>query len=49
MFEEEYNDIVNNLQIKIGEDDYLKYLSLIPVEKTHAGYFSIDIIHRDTI
>lgn len=42
MFEEEYNDIVNNLQIKIGEDDYLKYLSLIPVEKTHAGYFSID-------
>jgi len=42
MFEEEYNDIVNNLQIKIGEDDYLKYLSSIPVEKTHAGYFSID-------
>lgn len=42
MFEEEYNDIVNNLQIKMGEDDYLKYLSSIPVEKTHAGYFSID-------
>ena len=42
MFEEEYNDIVNNLQIKIGEDDYLKYLSSIPVEKTHAGYFSIN-------
>lgn len=42
MFEEEYSDIVNNLQIKIAEDDYLKYLSSIPVEKTHAGYFSID-------
>lgn len=42
IFEEEYNDIVNNLQIKMGEDDYLKYLSVIPVEKTHAGYFSID-------
>jgi len=42
MFEEEYNDIINNLQIGIGENDYLKYLSAIPAEKTHAGYFSID-------
>lgn len=42
MFEEEYIDIVNNLQIKMGEDEYMKYLSAIPVEKTHAGYFSID-------
>ncbi len=42
MFEEEYRDIINNMQIGIGEDDYLKYLQAIPVEKTHAGYFSID-------
>lgn len=42
MFEEEYNDIVGNLQIGIGEDDYLKYLQSISAEKTHAGYFSID-------
>lgn len=42
IFEEEYNDIVNNLQIKLGEDDYMKYLDYIPAEKTHAGYFSID-------
>ena len=42
MFEEEYNDIINNLQIELGEDDYMKYLSSIPAEKTHAGYFSID-------
>lgn len=42
IFEEEYNDIINNLQIKFGEDDYMKYLDSIPVEKTHAGYFSID-------
>lgn len=42
IFEEEYNDIVNNLQIKFGEDDYMKYLDSIPAEKTHAGYFSID-------
>ena len=42
MFEEEYSDIIHNLQIDIGEDDYLKYLESVSVEKTHAGYFSID-------
>lgn len=42
MFEEEYNDIVDHLQIRLGEDDYMKYLSAISVDKTHAGYFSID-------
>ena len=42
MFEEEYNDILSNLQIGLGEDDYMKYLSAISAEKTHAGYFSID-------
>lgn len=42
IFEEEYNDIVSHFQIGIGEDDYMKYLSEIPAEKTHAGYFSID-------
>lgn len=42
MFEEEYEDIVNNLQLSIGEDDYIKYLQSIMVSKTHAGYFSVD-------
>lgn len=42
MFEEEYNDIINHLQIKIGENDYLKYLNSISADQTHAGYFSID-------
>lgn len=42
VFEEEYRNIVNNLQIKIGEDAYFKYLDSIPAGKTHAGYFSID-------
>ena len=42
IFEEEYNDIISNLQVGIGEDDYLKYLQSISAEKTHAGYFSID-------
>ena len=42
MFEEEYEDIVGNLQLSIGEDDYIKYLSSIKASKTHAGYFSVD-------
>ena len=42
MFEEEYRDVVGHLQIGMGEDEYIKYLSEILAEKTHAGYFSID-------
>lgn len=42
MFEEEYKDVISNLQIGMGEDDYMKYLSAISAEKTHAGYFFID-------
>lgn len=42
LFEEEYEDIINNLQIRIGEEDYLKYLNSIKASDTHAGYFSID-------
>lgn len=42
IFEEEYTDIVSNLQQEIGDEDYLNYLNAIPAHKTHAGYFSID-------
>ena len=42
MFEEEYEDILNSMQLAMGEDDYLRYLSAIPATKTHAGYFSVD-------
>ena len=42
MFEEEYKDIVDNLQTKFGEDEYLKYINVISESSTHAGYFSID-------
>ena len=42
MFEEEYKDIVGNLQTRFGEDDYVCYLDAIAPEKTHAGYFSVD-------
>ena len=39
MFEEEYNNVINELQIGIGEDDYLKYLKAIPAEKTTCRIF----------
>ena len=42
MFEEEYKDVISHLQITLGEDEYMNYLSAIPAEMTHAGYFSID-------
>lgn len=42
MFEEEYEDIVGNLQHSFGEDDYIAYLHSIDAAKTHAGYFSVD-------
>lgn len=42
MFEEEYEDIVGNLQISLGEDDYIRYLQSISASRTHAGYFSVD-------
>lgn len=42
MFEEEYENVVAELQREIGDEDYLHYLDNIPVHKTHQGYFSID-------
>lgn len=42
MFEEEYKNIVGELQREIGDEDYLRYLDNIPVHETHQGYFSID-------
>ena len=42
MFEEEYKDVISNLQIGTSEDDYMNYLYAISADKTHAGYFSID-------
>lgn len=42
IFEEEYNDIVQNMQLEFGDDEYLKYLGAIKADDTHAGYFSVD-------
>ena len=43
MFEEEYKAVIENYQLKLGENhDYIKYLESISAESTHAGYFSVD-------
>ena len=42
MFEEEYADIVNHLQLALGEEAYSAYLDAIDVKATHNGYFSVD-------
>jgi len=43
MFEEEYKQVVGNLQLTIYDGGgYLKYLEGITAGETHAGYFSID-------
>lgn len=42
MFEEEYDDVIANMQLAAGEDAYIRYLQSIPAAKTHAGYFSVD-------
>ena len=42
MFEEEYDDVMQSLQIAAGEEDYVQYLRSIKAKDTHAGYFSID-------
>jgi len=42
MFEEEYTDILANIQCEFGDDEYMNYLNSIEPQDTHAGYFSID-------
>ncbi len=42
MFEEEYKAVLKNMQIKFGEEEYVKFLNTRQAETVHAGYFSID-------
>ncbi len=42
VFEEEYKNTVDLMQLEFGNDDYMKYLDHISPGSTHAGYFSID-------
>ena len=41
-FEEIYSEEVKKFNQSLFDSEYKNYLSQIPVEKTHAGYFSID-------
>ena len=42
MFEEEYQNVFNAFQLRLGEEDYIKHISQFTPKSTHAGYFSID-------
>lgn len=42
MFEEEYRDILENMQYGAGDEAYREYLERIEPCRTHAGYFSVD-------
>ncbi len=42
IFEEEYRDILESQDVAQGDGAYQAYLDAIAVEKTHAGYFSVD-------
>lgn len=42
MFEKEYNDIIGSMQLRAGDDEYIRYLDAISAHDTHAGYFSVD-------
>lgn len=42
IFEEEYEDVIHNLQLGASDKEYLDYLDSISASATHAGYFSVD-------
>lgn len=42
IFEEEYRNITESIKYDLEDEKYRDYVESIPVEKTHAGYFSID-------
>ena len=42
IFEEEYRQVIENMQLELDNEAYMAYLSGISEEATHAGYFSID-------
>ena len=42
MFEEEYENIIQNMEFQLDEEEYRNYLDTISASSTHEGYFSID-------
>ena len=41
IFEEEYQDIIESMQMELGDDDYISFVNSIKAGETHQGYFSI--------
>ncbi len=42
IFEEEYLNVLHQLQPTFGDEEYMRYLGRIDVARTHQGYFSRD-------
>lgn len=42
MFEEEYRNVIQEMQPRFSDEEYVHYLNTFPAEKVHQGYFSQD-------
>ena len=42
MFEEEYRKVIQEMQPRFSDEEYVRYLKKFPAEKVHQGYFSQD-------
>ena len=42
MFEEEYRNVIQEMQPRFSDEEYVRYLNKFPAEKVHQGYFSQD-------
>lgn len=42
MFEEEYWNVIQEMQPRFSDEEYVRYLNKFPAEKVHQGYFSQD-------
>lgn len=42
MFEEEYRNVLQEMQPRFTDEAYVRYLNKFPAEKVHQGYFSQD-------
>jgi len=42
MFEEEYRNVIQEMQPRFSDEKYVHYLNKFPAEKVHQGYFSQD-------
>ena len=41
IFEEEYQDIIDTMQMELGDKEYLNFINSIKAGESHQGYFSI--------